>query len=130
MVDWHYALDVDYDPDESLGITTTLSYSKDDSTRPYFYARERTDGDPHDTDFGGASEELEVFVCNARSQGLTLDVNSFELVPHHTSLQTEDFYTPENWKIEEVHLGAATPPNCGIHTPGLLVPIHSPTIHD
>ena len=88
-------------------IKTTLSYAKDDKTRPYLYAYQRSDDERkntphHQSDFGGSTSYVETTVMDARSLDMRLDVNSFELVSQTTSLATDDFYNNQE-KIQEVY---------------------------
>ena len=91
----------------TLDIKTTLGYAKDDKTRPYFYAYQRSDDErkanpKHEFDSGGTGSQIEVVVKDARSEKISLGVNSFELVQQTTSLTTEDFYNKPD-KITEVY---------------------------
>ena len=92
---------------EATDIKTTLSYAKDDKTRPYLYAYQRSDDERkntphHQSDFGGSTSYVETTVRDARSLDMRLDVNSFELVNQTTCLTTDDFYNNQE-KIQEVY---------------------------
>ena len=85
----------------STDIETTLNYTKDEGTRPYFYLYNRTEEEiqnsPHKEMMQGTNVEVDVLVRDGRSHNLSLDENSFELVQQTTSLSTKDFYdNPEN----------------------------------
>jgi len=80
-------------------ICTTINYRQEDGTRPFAYVRERTPDDAHKKDYGGSHASVEVLVKDGRSQQLSLDIHSFQLVKQETKLSTDDFYTsPEKIK--------------------------------
>ena len=90
-----------------IDIKTTLNYAKDDKTRPYIYAYQRSDEERkktphHESEYGGTTSLIDMVVQDARSKGLKLDENSFELVEQKTSLNTEDFYDSSE-KIVQVY---------------------------
>lgn len=74
-------------------IRATILYHKEDGTRPHAYVRQRTPEDKHKQDYGGSHAKVEVLVKDGRSQQLSLDIHSFQLVKQETKLSTDDFYT-------------------------------------
>ena len=73
--------------------TTLNGYRKDDGSPNWYYARQRTDADAHDTDSGGSpSIGVATTVRDGRGLNLTLEQNGVQLVPQLTSLSTADFY--------------------------------------
>ena len=91
----------------TTNIKTILKYAKDDKTRPYLYAYQRSDEErkktPHQKpDLGGTPIDVDVVVKDARSKGLCLDNNGFELVKQTTSLSKDDFYNSQE-KIRQVY---------------------------
>ena len=78
----------------SENIKTLLNYNRDDGTRPYKFGRPRTKQEQffYLQDEGGPRDFVPITVRNAREKDLCLDKNSFELIHHETSLDTEEFY--------------------------------------
>ena len=92
----------------SSDIKTTLTYATDDKTRPYLYAYKRTDEERkkmphHAADMGGTRSSVDTIVHDARSKGMSLDKNSFELVKQNTSLSTEDFYSNQEKIVKDYY---------------------------
>ena len=62
--------------------TTLNGYRKDDGSPNWYYARQRTDTDAHDTDSGGSpSISVATTVRDGRGLNLTLEQNGVQLVP-------------------------------------------------
>ena len=78
-------------------IKTHLCYVKDEKLRPYIYQYNRSDEERkanphHKSDKYLNSSLIETLVKDARSLGMSLTANGFQLFQQTTNLTKEDFY--------------------------------------